>query len=103
MSALIWPSCPEPAKLPFWLLPVWAICAVLSLPIWLPAEWMCKHKVRDHAFHNTVRFGFKLILTPIVFAVWAVVFFMTLPWWLALALLAVYIPSFSIFYDLRLK
>ena len=103
MSALIWPSCPEPAKLPFWLLPVWAICAVLSLPIWLPAEWMCKHKVRDHAFHNTVRFGFKLILTPIVFVVWAIVFFMTLPWWLALALLAVYIPSYSIFYDLMLK
>ena len=103
MSALIWPSCPERAKFPLWLLPVWLVCALLSLPIWLPAELMCKKKVKDHAFHNTVRFGFKLILTPIVFAVWAIIFFMTLPWWLALALLAVYIPSYGIFYDLKLS
>ena len=99
MSALIWPSCQEPAKFPLWLFPVWVVCALLALPIWLPAELMCKFKVKDRAFHNTVRFGFKLILTPIFFIALGVVFFLALPWWLAIALLAAYIPSYSLFYD----
>ena len=99
MSALIQPSCPEPARFPAWLFPVWVAAALLALPIWLPAELMCKRKVKDRAFHNTVRFGFKLILSPIVFALWAVVFFLTMPWWLALALLVAYLPSYSIFHD----
>lgn len=99
MSTLIWSSCPEPARFPFWLLPVWLVAALLSLPIWLPAELMCRRKVKDRAFHNTVRFGFKLILFPLVFALWAILFFMTLPWWLALALLAIYLPSYSLFHD----
>jgi hypothetical protein len=99
MSALIQPSCPEPARFPAWLFPVWLVAALLALPIWLPAELMCRRKVKDRAFHNTVRFGFKLILSPIVFALWAVVFFLTMPWWLALALLVAYLPSYSIFHD----
>ena len=55
--------------------------------------------VENGEIHNTVRFGFKLILSPIVFALWAVVFFLTMPWWLALALLVAYLPSYSIFHD----
>ena len=103
MRALIWADCPAPARFPLWLFPAWLVAAVLSLPIWLPAELMCKFKVRDRAFHNTVRFGFKLILTPVFFVAFAAVFFLTLPWWLALALLALYIPSYSLFYDFRLR
>lgn len=102
MSALIAPDVPAPKRplfLRILLFPLWLVAAVLSLPMWLPAEWMCKHKVKDRAFHNTVRYGFRLLGGPLTFILWAVLFFLLLPWWLALALLVVHHFSYSFFYD----
>lgn len=102
MKELIAPDVPAPRRpllMRILLFPLWLVSALLSLPMWLPAEWLCKHKVKDRAFHNTVRYGFRLIGGPLTFLLWAVLFFCLLPWWLALALLLLFIPSYSLFYD----
>lgn len=103
MSALIMPSVAS-ARLPLWLrillFPLWLVAAVLSLPMWVTAEFLCWKKVKDRAFHNTVRYGCRLLLGPLTFIIWAVLFFLLLPWWLALALLVLASHSYSLFYDL---
>ena len=102
MKELIAPDVPAPRRpllMRILLFPLWLLSALLSLPMWLPAEWLCKHKVKDRAFHNTVRYGFRLIGGPLTFLLWAVLFFCLLPWWLALALLLLFVPSYSLFYD----
>ena len=48
-----------------------------------------KIKVKDAAFHT--------------FLLWALIFFLTLPWWGAAALLVLFLFSYSLFYDLRVQ
>ena len=79
--------------------PLFAVSAVLTAPMWALAEWLCKSKIKDPAFRNTARFGVKLIGTILFGIVWATVFFLTLPWWAALAGLLYFLVSYSIFYD----
>ena len=103
MSALIAPEVPS-ARLPLWLrivlFPLWLVAALLSLPMWLTAEILCARKVKDRAFHNTVRFGCRLLLGLLTFILWAVLGFCLLPWWLALVVLLLFVHSYSMFYDL---
>ena len=100
MQALVYPDPPRrPAAWKRWLLlPLFPAAALLSLPIWLPAE-ILSGKLKDKAFVNSVRYLFKLILTPVLLLIWALVFFLTLPWWAALGIIALYFSSYSIFYD----
>ncbi len=79
--------------------PFFTLSAALTLPMWGLAEFLCHFKVKDAAFRNTVRFGCKLILTPIMLLVWGLVFGLNLPWWAALGLCLYFIHSYSIFYD----
>lgn len=102
MSALIAPSvAPLPRRpwLAALLFPLFLPAALLTLPLWLSAELLCACKVKDRAFHNTVRYGFRLLGIPLLFIIWALVFAFTLPWWLTLVLLAFYLLSYSLFYD----
>lgn len=54
-----------PHKLPkpvVWLaFPLWLVCAVLGLPIWLGWRWVLRG-MKDKAWMHTVRFGFRLLL-----------------------------------------
>ena len=79
--------------------PLFLVCAVLALPMWGIAEYICRWKIKDPAFCNTARFGVKLIGTPIFFIIWAVVLFLLLPWWAAALLLLLFLISYSVFYD----
>lgn len=79
--------------------PLFLLCAVLSLPMWAIAEYICNRKIKDPAFCNTARFGVKLVGTPVFFILWAVALFLLLPWWAATPLLLLFLPSYSIFYD----
>lgn len=79
--------------------PLFLIAAVLALPMWAIAEFMCKFKIKDTAWNNTVRFGVKMVGTPVFFLLWAIIGFILLPWWGALLLLAAFLPSYSLFYD----
>lgn len=89
---------PRPSRWRLILLPLWPVAAVLSLPMWGTAEFIC-NRVVDRAFHNTVRYGVRLLLTPVNLLIWALVFFFTLPWWLAAALCVLSLCSYSLFYD----
>ena len=80
-------------------LPFFAVAAVLAAPMWGLSEWLCSKKIKDPAFRNTARYGVKLIGTILFGIIWAVVFFLTLPWPAATAALLFFFVSYSIFYD----
>ena len=98
IQALISPEGPAYRRR-WWVLPLWPAAALLALPIWLPAELLCR-KIKDKAFCNSVRYLFKLLLTPLMLLIWALVFFLTLPWWAAAALCLLFLFSYGIFYDI---
>ena len=79
-------------------LPYFIFSAVTSLPMWAVAE-LVRGKVRDKAFRNTVSYGVKLGLTTILMPLYAVLAFCLAPWWLALALILLWIPTYGYFYD----
>ena len=100
IQALVNPNpLPAPSAWRWLLLPLWPVAALLSLPLWLTAELICR-KVNDKAFCNSVRLLAKVILTPIFLIFWAILLFLLLPWQLATALLLLYLFSYSIFYDI---
>ncbi|MBO4567302.1 MAG: 1-acyl-sn-glycerol-3-phosphate acyltransferase [Bacteroidales bacterium] len=78
--------------------PLFLVCALLSLPMWALAEWICS-RMKDPAFQNTARFGVRMLGTPVFFVIWAVVLFLLLPWWAALCGLGLFLISYSVFYD----
>lgn len=79
-------------------LPYFIFSAIVSLPLWAVAAKIRK-SVKDPAFRNTVSFGVRLVLDGIIFLIYAVLAFCLAPWWLALAGLILYIPSYSYFHD----
>ncbi|MBR5404622.1 MAG: 1-acyl-sn-glycerol-3-phosphate acyltransferase [Bacteroidales bacterium] len=97
-------SHPAPARWPRILLAAvtflfWLVSAVLSAPLWVLAEILCRRMVKDPAFQNTARFGVRLILWPLWALIWLIIGLCTMPLWGALLLLAAYLPSYSLFYD----
>lgn len=80
-------------------LPLFVLAAVLTLPMWGLGEYICYNKIKDIAFRNSIRFMAKLLLTPLMFIIWAVLGFIFLPAWLAACLLLYFVFSYSLFYD----
>ena len=78
--------------------PYFLFSATASLPMWL-TEKIVRGKVRDKAFRNTVSFGVKLGMTIILLPVYAALAFCLTPWWLAIALLLLFLPSYTYFHD----
>ena len=79
-------------------LPYFIFSAVTSLPMWATAE-IIRRKVKDKAFKNTVSYGVKLGMSTILLPLYAVLAFCLAPWWLALALTLLWIPTYGYFYD----
>lgn len=79
-------------------LPYFLFSAATNLPLWV-TSFFIRSKVRDKAFRNTVSFGVKLAMTTILLPIIAVLAFCLAPWWLALALLVLWIPGYSYFHD----
>ena len=79
-------------------LPYFLFSAIVSLPMWVSGE-IVRGKVRDKAFRNTVSFGIKLGMTPLMFITYAALAFSLAPWWFATAFLALFLPSYGYFYD----
>lgn len=79
-------------------LPYFIFSAVASLPEWAVA-FKIRKSVKDPAFRNTVSFGVKLSLGDILTIIYAILAFCLAPWWLAIILLALYMPSYSYFHD----
>ena len=79
-------------------LPYFIFSAIASMPMCLASE-IIRAKVRDKAFRNTASLGVKLAMTLILFPTYAALAFVFAPWWMALAFLLLWIPSFGYFYD----
>ncbi len=79
------------------LFPLTLVTGVLALPVWLPAGLIVR-KLRDKAWSNTARFGFKLVLLPLMMLIAAILGFIFLPWWGAVALIIAVALSPRLFY-----
>ena len=79
-------------------LPYFIFSAIASLPMWVTSE-VVRKKVRDAAFKNTVSFGVKLGSSIVLTPIYAALAFCLAPWWLALALMLLWFPSYGYFYD----
>ena len=74
--------------------PLFLIAALLCLPMWVTAEVLCR-RAKDHAWNNTIRYGVRLLGTPLMLLFWLLV----LPGWWKLAGAGLFLLSYSFFYD----
>lgn len=84
------------------------ILAVISLPFFLISGFLCSpmillsalftKRIKDRAWHNTVRYVCKLFLTPFTVAGAAIAGFANLPWHMALLLTAATLVAHPVFY-----
>ena len=74
--------------------PLFLGAAALCLPMWVTAETLC-HRAKDHAWNNTIRYGVKLLLTPLMLLFWLLV----MPGWWKLLVGVLFLFSYSFFYD----
>lgn len=79
-------------------LPYFIFSAIVSLPLWL-TYFLLKKNIKDRAFHNTVGFGVKLAGGIIFGLIYLILAFCLAPWWMALILFALTIPSYGYFFD----
>ncbi len=82
------------------MLPYFIFCAAASLPMWAAFAFL-KTKIKDKAFCNTAGFGIKLIMGPLMFALWTALAFSFLAWPYALAVSLLTVPSYSFFHDYK--
>ena len=80
-------------------LPFFLLSALLTLPMWGTAEYLCKKKIKDHAFWNTARCMARVVGGPIMLIIWSILFFILLPVPIAIGLLVYFLVSYDIFYD----
>lgn len=79
-------------------LPYFLYSAVAVLPMWV-VEKVLRSKIKDKAFRNTASFGIKLGLGIVWFLIMAILAFCLTPWYLAVCLLLLAVPSYSYFHD----
>lgn len=79
-------------------LPLFIYHALAALPVWLPAEILVK-KTEDKAFCNSLRCGIMTFVWPVVFLMEALVLFLSVRWYWALAALALALPAPIVVYD----
>ena len=77
------------------LSPLFLVSAILCLPLWVTAEYICKKKLKDPAWRNTVRAMVRLFGMPLMVLFWLIV----LPGWWKLLGAVLTIFSYGFFYD----
>lgn len=81
-------------------LPYFLASAVATLPVWVITA-IIKSKLKDPAFGNTVSFGVKFVLMPLIVIAGAAVMFSLMPWyWAALGTILLMF-SYDIFIDYK--
>ena len=93
LGAALWRTLKMLLALPFGL--AYALASVLA---WGAGEWLAA-RTDDAAFRNSLRFGAMTVLWVILLVVAAVVLFCTLPWYWALAALALLLPAPYLAYE----
>ena len=79
-------------------LPYFIFSSITSLPM-IALENKIRKGAKDRAFGNTVSFGVKLGVGLILFILYTTLAFCLAPWWLALSLIVLWIPTYSFFHD----
>lgn len=79
-------------------LPYFVFSALVSLPMWALEKFL-RSKIKDRAFRNTASFGVKLGMGMIWFLIMAILLFCLTPWYAALGILLLSVPSYSYFHD----
>ena len=78
--------------------PYFAASTVVNALAWIPTL-VIKSKLKDKAFSNTVCFGGRFLVTPLIFIAGTIVLFCTLPWYWALAGTVLLFFSYDIWFD----
>lgn len=81
------------------LLPLFLWSAIVSLPSWGLTE-LVRSKVKDRAFKNTVNTVMKIVMTPLLVVVWAVLAYTLLPPFWGTLVLLISLPSYNLFYSI---
>ena len=79
-------------------LPYYVASAIVNLPVWL-TTWIIRRNLKDPAFGNTVSFGVRFVLFPIILIIGVIVAFCNLPWYWALGTTVLLYFSYSVFVD----
>jgi len=79
-------------------LPYYCFCAIASSIKWIPITLVLR-TVKDDAFYNTARFGTRMALALLALPIWAVVYYLFLPWQIATAAFLLSLPSLRYLYD----
>ena len=79
-------------------LPYFLASSVVNAIVWIPML-VLKSKLQDKAWSNTVCFGSKFLLSPLVFIGGTIALFCTLPWYWALAGAVLLFFSYDIWFD----
>lgn len=80
------------------VLPFYLYASVIAAPTLGIVQWVNK-KINDKEFDNTVRFSAHLLIYPIIWLLWLVVFLCCFPWTVAVLLGLLAAPSFRIVHD----
>ncbi len=95
-------------KLPFvvCLLPIWLVSAILTMPVWA-TSWIVCRKTRDTAFHNSLRAGLRIVLSPLTCLIWIIIGASVLPLagkkiiLILIFFVAAYSGMLNLFYDYK--
>lgn len=79
-------------------LPYFLFSSIVSMPLWV-IYFILQKIIRDKAFHNTMGFGVKLAGGIIFSLIYLILAFCLAPWWIALPVFLLTIPSYSYFFD----
>ena len=79
-------------------LPYFIASSALNAILWIPTV-IIKSKLKDRAWGNTVCFGGKLLVFPLILIGGTIALFCTLPWYWALAALVPLTYSYDFWYD----
>lgn len=81
-------------------LPYFVASAIVNLPVWLVTD-IIKGKLKDPAFGNTVSFGVKFLLFPLIFIAGTAVMYSKMPWEWATVGTVLLMFSYDIFVDYK--
>ena len=79
-------------------LPYFLASTAIQLPTWL-TTLIIRGKLKDPAFGNTVSYGVKFVLSPLMFIVGTILLFCFLPWQWALGGMVLLFFSYPLFVD----
>ena len=79
-------------------LPLILFAALVSAPMWFLSEYI-SGKIEDKAFVRTAHFGVKFAMMPLMVMIWALVFFLCLPFKAAVVAFLLALGSHTVFYE----